>query len=145
MIDENATLNKIKKFVTDEYSQLPKKGALVVKSVGNSYRVNDIRIEQNTDGWSVINNGSTIAVFHQRRLAILSAALVSKRQFSLLSKTNVIDRQLDIYLADQNQFKIRTKMNPQNAIHASRLSKVNSELDILEQEILLLEKSCSLA
>ena len=84
-------------------------------------------------------------MLRQRRLAILTAALVAKRMHNDISSVSVIDRQLDIYLEDQNYFRIRLKSNPENGIAADRLGRVDSELDLLNQQIHLLEKSVALA
>ena len=145
MTDESKTLNKIKKFVTEEYDHLPNKGAVVVKSVGNGYIVNNVEVKFNGDLWCVIKDKTTITVLRQRRLAILTAALVAKRMHNDISSVSVIDRQLDIYLEDQNYFRIRLKSNPENGIAADRLGRVDSELDLLNQQIHLLEKSVALA
>ena len=145
MINESKTLNKIKKFVTEEYDHLPNKGAVVVKSVGNGYIVNNVEVKFNGDLWCVIKDETTITVLRQRRLAILTAALVAKRMHNDISSVSVIDRQLDIYLEDQNYFRIRLKSNPENGIAADRLGRVDSELDLLNQQIHLLEKSVALA
>jgi hypothetical protein len=145
MINESKTLNKIKKFVTEEYDHLPNKGAVVVKSVGNGYIVNNVEVKFNGDLWCVIKDKTTITVLRQRRLAILTAALVAKRMHNDISSVSVIDRQLDIYLEDQNYFRIRLKSNPENGIAADRLGRVDSELDLLNQQIHLLEKSVALA
>ena len=145
MINESKTLNKIKKFVTEEYNHLPNKGAVVVKSVGNGYVVNGIEVKLDDNSWHVIKDKTVINMLRQRRLAILTAALVAKRMYQDISSVGVIDRQLDIYLEDQNYFRIRLKNNPENDIAADRLSRVDSELDLLSQQIHLLEKSVALA
>jgi hypothetical protein len=145
MINESKTLNKIKKFVTEEYNHLPTKGAVIVKSVGNGYVVNGVEVKLNDNTWCVIKDKTTITVLRQRRLAILTAALVAKRMHRDISNVSVIDRQLDIYLEDQNYFRVRLNRNPENDIVADRLSRVDGELDLLNQQIYLLEKSVALA
>ena len=147
MINESKTLNKIKKFVTEEYNHLPNTGAVIVKSVGNGYVVNGVEVKLNgdDDSWCVIKDKTVITVLRQRRLAILTAALAAKRKYNDISSVTVIDRQLDIYLEDQNYFRIRLKNNPENDITANRLSRVDGELDLLSQQIHLLEKSVALA
>jgi hypothetical protein len=145
MIDENITLNKIKKFVTEEYNQLPKKGALIVKSVGNGYQINDTQVTLKDNVWQVINNNKTIvANLYQRRVAILLAALVSKRYYKNIPTVTCIDKQLDIYLNDKQLYSIRTKTNPNNEVYKDRLSRVERELELLDQQLHELEKSVSL-
>jgi hypothetical protein len=145
MIDESKTLNKIKKFVTEEYNHLPNNGAVIVKTVGNGYVVNGVEVKLNDNLWHVIKDKKIISVLRQRRLAILTAALVAKRMHKDISGVYTIDRQLDIFLEDQNYFRIRLKQKPTNSIVADRLSRVETELDLLNQQIYLLEKSVALA
>ena len=145
MINESKTLNKIKKFVTEEYNHLPNKGAVIVKSVGSGYVVNGVEVKPNDNSWYVIKDKTIITVLRQRRLAILAAALAAKRKYNDISSVTVIDRQLDIYLEDQNYFRIRLKNNLENDVAADRLSRVDGELDLLSQQIHLLEKSVALA
>ena len=145
MTDESKTLNKIKKFVTEEYDHLSKRGAVIVKSVGNGYVVNGVEVKLDDNSWHVIKDKTIINVLRQRRLAILTAALVAKRMYQDISSVSVIDRQLDIYLEDQNYFRIRLKSNPENDVAADRISRIDSELDLLSQQIHLLEKSVALA
>ena len=145
MINESKTLNKIKKFVTEEYNHLPNTGAVIVKSVGSGYVVNGVEVKLNDNSWCVIKDKTIITVLRQRRLAILAAALVAKRMHRDISSVSVIDRQLNIYLEDQNHFRIRLKSNSENDVAADRLSRVDSELDLLNEQIHLLEKSVALA
>ena len=144
MIDESKTLNKIKKFVTEEYDHLPNKGAVIVKSVGSGYVVNGVEVKLNDNKWTVINKNTVISTLRQRRIAILTAALVAKNKYNDISSATAIDKQLDIYLADQNHFRMRLKNNPHNAVAQDRLAKVDSELDLLHQQIDLLEKTVSI-
>ena len=109
MIDESKTLNKIKKFVTEEYDHLPNKGAVIVKSVGSGYVVNGVEVKLNDNKWTVINKNTVISTLRQRRIAILTAALVAKNKYNDISSATAIDKQLDIYLADQNHFRMRLK------------------------------------
>jgi hypothetical protein len=144
MIDENSTLNKIKKFVTEEYNHLPQKGAVIVKSVGNGYQVNNISVKLNDNNWQVIKDNSVIASLRQRRVAILLAALVSKKYNRYLDTATSIDKQLDIYLADKQLYSIRHKNNPDNLVYLHRLDNVENQLSILDDQLHELEKTVSL-
>lgn len=146
MVDESKTLNKIAQFVTEEYNKLPKTGTLVVKTVANGYVVNGVEVKLNNDNtWNIFKDKTLIIKLRQRRLAILGAALVAKQKNSDISSIAIIDRQLNIFQEDQNNFRIRLKNNPNNDIAADRLSRVDCELDLLNQQIYLLEKSVALA
>ena len=144
MIDENSTLNKIKKFVTEEYNHLPQKGAVIVKSVGNGYQVNNISVKFNDNNWQVIKDNSVIASLRQRRVAILLAALVSKKYNRYLDTATSIDKQLDIYLADKQLYSIRHKNNPDNLVYLHRLDNVENKLSLLDDQLHELEKTVSL-
>ena len=144
MIDETATLKKIKQFVTEEYNQLPKKGALIVKSVGNGYLVNNISVNFKNNSWEVIKENNIIALLHQRRSAILLAALVSKKYNRHLDSVITIDKQLDIYIDDKQIYSIRYKYNPSNLVYLHRLERIENELSLLDSQLNELEKSVSL-
>ena len=144
MIDENSTLNKIKKFVTEEYNHLPQKGAVIVKSVGNGYQVNNISVKFNDNNWQVIKDNLVIASLRQRRVAILLAALVSKKYNRYLDTATSIDKQLDIYLADKQLYSIRHKNNPDNLVYLHRLDNVENQLSLLDDQLHELEKTVSL-
>jgi hypothetical protein len=144
MIDETATLRKIKQFVTEEYNQISKKGAVIVKSVGNEYLVNDINVKLVDNLWQVLKGNTVIANLRQRRVAILLAALASKHYYRDLDKATVIDKQLDIYLSDKQIYSIRYKSNPDNQVYADRLARVENEINLLDQQLHELEKTVSL-
>jgi len=144
MIDETATLKKIKQFVTEEYNHLPNKGAVVVKSVGNGYQVNNINVKLDNSNWQVIKENNVIASLRQRRVAILLAALVSKKYNRYLETATAIDKQLDIYLADKQMYSIRHKKNPDNLVYLHRLEKAENQLSLLNDQLHELEKTVSL-
>jgi hypothetical protein len=144
MIDEKSTLNKIKQFVTEEYNHLPQKGAVIVKSVGNGYQVNNISVKFNDNNWQVIKDNLVIALLRQRRVAILLAALVSKKYNRYLDTAISIDKQLDIYLADKQLYSIRHKNNPDNLVYLHRLDNVENQLSLLDDQLHELEKTVSL-
>ena len=54
-----------------------------------------------------------------------------------------IDRQLDVFLEDKNNFTIRLKKSD-NPVLYSRLSRTENDLSLLDQQLRELEKSLSL-
>jgi len=143
MNSEKQNFNKITQFITDSYNTLPTKGVVVVKSVRNGFMVNNMLVKQDDSYWSVQREKVEIAKFKQRRVAILYAALTSKKRYYDSNKMPGIDRQLDVFLEDKNNFMIRLKKSD-NPVLSSRLSRTENDLELLDQQLRELEKSLSL-
>jgi len=143
MNNEKQQFNKIAKFITDSYNDLSKHGNIIVKSVGNTFVVNDIKIKNDNGVWNVERQKTMLSTFKQRRIAILFAALVTKKRYIDSHKMVAYDHQLDMLLDDKERFNIRlkTKYNP---ILNDRLENVETNLDLLEQQLRELEKSLCL-
>jgi hypothetical protein len=143
MNSEKYQFNKIAKFITDSYNDMSKRGNIIVKSVGNTFVVNDIKIKNSNGIWNVERGKATISTFKQRRIAILFAALVCKKRYTDSHKMVAYDHQMDMLLDDKERFKrrLKTKYNP---ILDDRLENVETNLDLLEQQLRELEKSLSL-
>jgi hypothetical protein len=143
MNSEKQQFNKIAKFITDSYNDLSKHGNIIVKSVGNTFVVNDIKIKNDNGVWNVERQKTMLSTFKQRRIAILFAALVTKKRYIDSHKMVAYDHQLDMLLDDKERFNIRlkTKYNP---ILNDRLENVETNLDLLEQQLRELEKSLCL-
>jgi hypothetical protein len=112
--------------------------------VGNGYQVNNISVKFNDNNWQVIKDNLVIASLRQRRVAILLAALVSKKYNRYLDTATSIDKQLDIYLADKQLYSIRHKNNPDNLVYLHRLDNVENQLSLLDDQLHELEKTVSL-
>jgi hypothetical protein len=143
MNSEKHNFNKITQFITDSYNSLPTKGVIVVKSVRNGFMVNNIFVKENGGQWVVEKDKITVSSFRQRRVAILFAALVSKKRSADSSKMYGFDQQLDICLEDKNNYSIRIKKS-NNAVLADRLSRTENDLELLDQQLRELEKSLGL-
>ena len=143
MNSEKQNFNKITQFITDSYNTLPNKGVVVVKSVRNGFMVNNMLVKQDDSYWVVQREKVEIAKFKQRRVAILYAALTSKKRYYDSNKMTGIDRQLDVFLEDKNNFMIRLKKSD-NPVLSSRLSRTENDLELLDQQLRELEKSLSL-
>lgn len=143
MNSEKQQFNKIAKFITDSYTDMSKRGNIIVKSVGNTFVVNDIKIK-NVNGLYNVERGKTmISTFKQRRIAILFAALLTKKRYYDSRKMVAYDSQLDMLLDDKERFKRRLKKQ-YNPITDDRLENVEVNLDLLEQQLRELEKSLRL-
>jgi hypothetical protein len=143
MNSEKYQFNKITKFITDSYNDISNRGNIIVKSVGNTFVVNDVKIKNTSGSWSVEKDKSIISYFKQRRIAILFAALICKKRYNDSHKMIAYDHQLDMLLDDKERFKLRLKTK-YNAVLDDRLENVETNLDLLEQELRELEKSLSL-
>lgn len=143
MNSEKQQFNKIAKFITDSYNDMSKRGNIIVKSVGNTFVVNDIKIKNSNGIWSVERQKTLLSNFKQRRIAILFAALLTKKRYFDSQKMVAYDHQLDMLLDDKKQFKRKLKTK-YNSIINDRLENVETNLDLLEQQLRELEKSLSL-
>jgi hypothetical protein len=143
MNSEKYQFNKITKFITDSYNDISNRGNIIVKSVGNTFVVNDVKIKNTSGAWSVEKDQSIISYFKQRRIAILFAALICKKRYVDSRKMVAYDHQLDMLLDDKARFKLRLKTK-YNAVLDDRLENVETNLDLLEQQLQELEKSLSL-
>jgi len=143
MNSEKQNFNKITQFITDSYNTLPTKGVVVVKSVRNGFMVNNILVKPADNAWSVQRDKTEIGNFKQQRIAILFAALISKKRYQDSNQMHGIDRQLDVFLEDKNNFTIRLKKSD-NPVLYSRLSRTENDLSLLDQQLRELEKSLSL-
>jgi hypothetical protein len=143
MNSEKQQFNKIAKFITDSYNDLSKHGNIIVKSVGNTFVVNDIKIKNDNGVWNVERQKTILSTFKQRRIAILFAALISKKRYMDSNKMVAYDHQLDMLLDDKERFRRRLKTK-YNAVLNDRLENVETNLDLLEQQLRELEKSLSL-
>jgi hypothetical protein len=143
MNSEKQQFNKIAKFITDSYNDMSKRGNIIVKSVGNTFVVNDIKIKNDNGVWNVERQKMMLSSFKQRRIAILFAALVTKKRYDDSHKMVAYDHQLDMLLDDKERFSRRLKTK-YNAILNDRLENVETNLDLLEQQLRELEKSLCL-
>jgi len=143
MNSEKQQFNKIAKFITDSYNDMSKQGNIIVKSVGNTFMVNDIKIKNDNGVWNVERQKTMLSTFKQRRIAILFAALISKKRYMDSNKMVAYDHQLDMLLDDKERFRRRLKTK-YNAVLNDRLENVETNLDLLEQQLRELEKSLSL-
>jgi hypothetical protein len=143
MNSEKQNFNKITQFITDSYNTLSTRGVVVVKSVRNGFVVNGISVKSTDNVWIVQRDKTEIGNFKQQRIAILFAALTSKKRYLDSNKMHGIDRQLDVFLEDKNNFTIRLKKSD-NPVLSSRLSRTENDLDLLDQQLRELEKSLSL-
>ena len=143
MNNERHQFNKITKFITDSYNDLPNRGTIVVKSVRGGFVVNGIKVSQDKDIWKVVKDKTLVSNFANKRTAILFAALISKNRYYDSRKVFVLDQKHVIYTEDKQRFVTRLNLQYSSIIQ-SRLSKAENELDLIEQQLRELEKSLSL-
>jgi hypothetical protein len=143
MNSEKHQFNKIAQFITDSYNDLPKHGTIIVKSVKDGFVVNGVHVKKKNNIYSIEYNKNLISTFSQIRIAILFAALISKKRYIDSNKMPGFDRQLDILLEDKNRFTLRLNKKD-NPVLYSRLSKTENDLELLDQQLRELEKSLSL-
>ena len=145
MMDTQQQYNKIQQFIKQHYLELSNSGTVVVKTDSDGYRVGNYQIVNMGCIWQIRNTaGAVINELRQRRLAILTAALLCKKKYKLAQMAACLDQQYDIYTADKGLYEQRSAANPDNYTYKHRLNRVSDELDQLNSQIYELEKSACL-
>ena len=141
-MDTQQNYNKIQQFIKQHYREIGNSGTVIVHPTNTGFQVGDYTIESTDDGWQVVNKaGVVIHELHQRRLAILLAALLCKKKYEHARLAAGIDQRYDIFSGDRGLYEQRLAANPDNYTYKHRLIRVVDELDILNSQINELEKS----
>ena len=145
MMDTKQQYNKIQQFIKQHYRDFNDSGTVTVHPTDTGFEVGNFTITNIDNGWQVINNkGQVIYELHQRRLAILLAALLCKKKYEHARLTAGIDQKYDIFASDRGLYEYRAASNPDNYVYKHRLNRVVDELDTLNSQIIELEKSACL-
>ena len=144
-MDTQQQYNKIQQFIKQHYRDFNDSGTVTVHPTDTGFEVGNFTIRNMDNGWQVINNkGQVIYELHQRRLAILLAALLCKKKYEHAKLAAGIDQKYDIFSGDRGLYEYRLASNPDNYTYKHRLIKAVDELDILNSQINELEKSACL-
>jgi len=144
-MDTQQQYNKIQQFIKQHYRDLNNSGTVIVHPTDSGFTVGNFTIRSMDNNWQVINkNGQVIYQLHQRRLAILLAALLCKKKYEHARLAAGIDQKYDIFSGDRGLYEYRLASNPDNYVYKHRLNRVVDELDILNSQIIELEKSACL-
>ena len=78
--DKNFT--KIKTFISDQVDLV--KNSIVITKTSKGFKVNDLRVLSKNDLWVILDHTNTeLATLKNRRLALLAAAVIIKKQWKV--------------------------------------------------------------
>lgn len=145
MMNTQQQYNKIQQFIQQNYQEFNNSGELVVQQIESGFKVGNFTIVSLENGWQIQNqSGAVLYELHQRRLAILLAALLSKKKYEQAQVAAGIDRKYDIFYSDSRLYEHKLLFNPDNCIYADRLTRAKNELETLSKQISELEKTACL-
>ena len=136
-------ISNFETFIKEQITQLHSK--VVIATTDKGLKVNNFQIVEFDNSWSVINaNGIEISNVKSRRLAVLFAALATKKKFNTLLSISSIDRHLCVLKHDRNLFESMIVRSNKRELFEDRLSRTEDELSKVYFQISELEKSAGL-
>ena len=136
---------KIKDFVKQ---QIITDDTVVIRPVGQGFKVNRYTIRQDHGSWIVYDqHDDRVQAFFSRKYAVLAAVLLSKNRRSDIFTLKTMDQQLSIASNDQMHYErlLQKKCSDQaESIYVARLSKAKQILETVRVQIKELEKSLQL-
>jgi hypothetical protein len=140
---QNKTLNKIQNFVKEKIDS--SQGSVVITTIANGFKVNNLRIQQKDASWLVNDaSGAEIGNFMNQRLSVLYAALVVKKKFMISHCVSNYDVTLSTLKHDKTLFESKIARQVKPELFEDRYSRTIFELSQLYEQILELEKSVGL-
>jgi len=139
----NKQLSNFETFIKEQTNQLQSK--VVIATNDKGLKVNNFQIVEKNNSWSVVNaKGNEISKVNSKRLAVLFAALATKKKFDTLRIINCMDSQLLVLKHDKNLFESKILNNHKRELFEDRLSRTTDELSKMYSQISELEKSAGL-
>jgi len=139
---QNKTLEKIQNFIKEKIDSNP--GSLVITNIANGFKINDLTVKQTESAWVIKNpSDSIIGSFKSRRLAVLTAALIIKKNINT-RMIATIDNQLFTLKHDKVLFESKISNRYKKELFEDRYSRTIFELSKLYEQITELEKSVGL-
>jgi hypothetical protein len=139
----NKQLSNFELFIKEQITQLQSK--VVIATNNKGLKVNNFQIVEKNNSWSIVNaNGDEISKVNSKRLAVLFAALATKKKFDTLRIVNCMDSQLFVLKHDKNLFESKILNNHKRELFEDRLSRTTDELSKVYSQISELEKSAGL-
>ena len=139
----NKQLSNFETFIKEQTNQLQSK--VVIATNDKGLKVNNFQIVEKNNSWSVVNaKGNEISKVNSKRLAVLFAALATKKKVDTLRIINCMDSQLLVLKHDKNLFESKILNNHKRELFEDRLSRTTDELSKMYSQISELEKSAGL-
>jgi len=134
---------KVKAFIKDQIED--NDTTLAIVPLSNGFAVNQYRIRNSNNVWQLLDKRRNILHnFVSKKLAVLAACLLSRKQTRNFDTLKFLDNKLAIYLEDQALYEQLIERKPDNIIYEARLDRVKQSLESLNYDIKLLEKSVNL-
>lgn len=116
-----------------------------MKTLDNGFRVGEWFVKNLQNGWQVEDRaGGKRSTMKQRRLAVLVAALLHRKNYDKAKTVFMMDTTYDILSNDIKLYSARIESNPSNKVYSDRLGRAEKELEILKGQIYELEKTVHL-
>lgn len=142
-MQQNTEFTKVKAFIKDQIED--NDTTLAIVPLSNGFAVNQYRICSADNSWQLLDKRRNILHrFVSKKLAVLAACLLSKKQNKNFNTLKFLDNKLAIYLEDQALYEQLIERKPDNIIYEARLDRVKQSLESLNYDIKLLEKSVNL-
>jgi hypothetical protein len=134
---------KVKAFIKDQIED--NDTTLTIVPLSNGFVVNQYRIRSSNNLWQLLDKKRNIVhSFVSKKLAVLAACLLSKKQNKNFNTLKFLDNKLAIYLEDQQLYEQLIERKPDNVVYEARLDRVKQSLESLNYDIKQLEKSVNL-
>ena len=121
---------------------------VVIRPVGQGFKVNRYTIRQDQDLWIVYDHhDDKVQSFFSRKYAVLAAVLLSKNRRGDIFTLKTMDQQLSIASNDQVHYErlLQKKCNSlAESVYVARLSKAKQILESVRVQVRELEKSLQL-
>ena len=130
----NKQLSNFETFIKEQMNQLQSK--VVIATNDKGLKVNNFQIIEQRNFWSIVNhNGTEISKVNSKRLAVLFAALATKKKFDTLRIVDCIDKQLLVLKHDKSLFENKISNNYKRELFEDRLSRTTDELSKVYSQI----------
>jgi hypothetical protein len=139
----NLELSSIQNFVKKQIQNV--KSSIIIIETAEGFRVNNFRIQYKDNLWVVIDpKGTAVKALKNRRLAVLYAAALVKKKYSIIEYIHSYDKNLDGLKHDKLLFEYKISKKNKIELFEDRYSRTIFELDNLYKQIFELEKSVGL-
>lgn len=137
------SLVKIERFVEEQINK--KNHSLTLIETRAGLRVNNFLIHAADGNWQLLNqNGKQVSVFKSKRMAVLSAALLTKHYAPNVGEISSIDERLNFLRNEKQFYEYKINASKKSKLFEDRLSRTEHELSIVYSQISELEKSVGL-
>ena len=143
IMQQKPNFDRIKDFVKDN-----SRDTIVIRKADGGFRANGYFIRQEDDRWNILDKeGTSLARFFNRKIAILSAIMISKNKSTENAQLQQLDRQLAVASEDHRYFQHLTKNRDEGSavtVYSARLDRAKQVMEEVKHHIITMEKSLGL-